>query len=211
MAEDQKPQKWWFTIPGILTALAGIITAVTGFVIALNQVGVFSTAQKPVSSSQRSANNPPNVHPGNIGTSVVGGGATSPSPMPNLENQYPRSLVSGTEANFPGVSYKILKAELSRYNVEKLSITFTVRMTNTSKYPDNFWSDSFRLLVEGVPRSPVSDLNELVRGQSAEEGKIVFIVPEGTASVALRILHGNDSTEIPISLLSGEMASEPKK
>jgi hypothetical protein len=40
VAENQK-QRWWQTLPGVLTAVAGIITAVTGLIVALNQVGVF--------------------------------------------------------------------------------------------------------------------------------------------------------------------------
>jgi flagellar motor component MotA len=36
MAEEQKPQRWWQTVPGILTATAGIITAVTGLIVALH-------------------------------------------------------------------------------------------------------------------------------------------------------------------------------
>ncbi|SEN97535.1 hypothetical protein [Paenibacillus sp. OV219] len=49
--EPPKPQSWWQTLPGILTAMAGIITAVTGLTIALTQAGVFSIGEKHVSSS----------------------------------------------------------------------------------------------------------------------------------------------------------------
>jgi hypothetical protein len=39
MAEEPKPQSWWQTLPGILTAMAGIITAIAGLVVALHQAG----------------------------------------------------------------------------------------------------------------------------------------------------------------------------
>lgn len=39
--EPSKPQSWWQTLPGVLTALATIITAITGLIVALIQAGVF--------------------------------------------------------------------------------------------------------------------------------------------------------------------------
>jgi hypothetical protein len=46
MAEEAKPQSWWGTLPGILTATAGIITAVAGLVGAMYQAGFFLDAKK---------------------------------------------------------------------------------------------------------------------------------------------------------------------
>ncbi|HEV2664793.1 MAG TPA: hypothetical protein VG324_07775, partial [Blastocatellia bacterium] len=49
--ESPKPQSWWQTLPGILTAVAGIITAATGLIVALTQAGVFQGKEKTVSST----------------------------------------------------------------------------------------------------------------------------------------------------------------
>lgn len=46
--EPPKPQSWWQTLPGILTAVAGIITAVTALIVALTQAGIFSRSEKPL-------------------------------------------------------------------------------------------------------------------------------------------------------------------
>lgn len=35
MPEDPKPQSWWHTLPGVLTALAAVLTATTGLIVAL--------------------------------------------------------------------------------------------------------------------------------------------------------------------------------
>jgi len=48
--EPSKPQSWWQTLPGILTAVAAIITAATGLIVALNQAGVFSQKSNTVST-----------------------------------------------------------------------------------------------------------------------------------------------------------------
>ena len=45
--DERKPQSWWTTLPGILTAAAGIMTALTGLVVMLNQVGAFPRALQP--------------------------------------------------------------------------------------------------------------------------------------------------------------------
>ncbi len=47
-AEEKKPQAWWQTLPGILTATATFITAVTGLLVVLYQSGVFE--EKPQSN-----------------------------------------------------------------------------------------------------------------------------------------------------------------
>jgi hypothetical protein len=51
----------------------------------------------------------------------------------------------------------------------------------------NFWSDQFRLLVDGVPRAPDSDLSVVVEGGSARDGEVIFEVPTTARSMALRI------------------------
>lgn len=35
MSEEPKPQNWWHTLPGVLTAVAAVLTAITGLIVAL--------------------------------------------------------------------------------------------------------------------------------------------------------------------------------
>lgn len=191
MAEQQKPQSWWRTIPGVLTAIAGIITAITGLIVALNQTGMFSHI--PVSDA-----------PHRIEASSASSGSAASnhsSPTSNSNHQYPRAWDVGTEVRLSDAKYKILKAQLDRYNVENLSFTLSVRMTNIGRYPANFWDASFRLLIDEVPKAPISQLNKLVNGESAEEGDVLFVIPANTKSVVLRIHQGDESTDIPMSLV----------
>jgi hypothetical protein len=46
MAEQPKPQSWWQTLPGIITATAAFITAITGLVVALQQAGFFQDVRE---------------------------------------------------------------------------------------------------------------------------------------------------------------------
>jgi hypothetical protein len=75
-----------------------------------------------------------------------------------------------------------------------------IRLTNNDAYPTNFWNRTFRLFDNGVPRSPISDLNESVEGHSAREGIVEFIVPTAVPEVQLQLLAGNETAEIPIAL-----------
>jgi len=56
MAEEQKPQKWWQTLPGVLTAIAGLLTATTGLIAILHQTGFFDASGTP---TQAPATNSP--------------------------------------------------------------------------------------------------------------------------------------------------------
>ena len=96
--------------------------------------------------------------------------------------------------------YKILATQLDPYHAEQRTLRFTVRMTNDSGYPDNFWDDSFRLLVDGVARAPKSGLNKLVDGHSAEEGDVTFVIPAETQSAVLRVRNSSESTDVPVDL-----------
>lgn len=66
-----------------------------------------------------------------------------------------------------------------------------------------FGDASFRLLIDGVPRAPDSVLNELVPGGSAKDGDITFEVPDGTQTLALRIVHHdgyNVTADVPLTI-----------
>jgi hypothetical protein len=106
------------------------------------------------------------------------------------------------------IVYKILSARLEPYNAEKDALRFTVRCTNNSPYSMNFWDSSFRLLVDGVPRAPISALNEVVEARSAEEDDIVFEVPTGENKVVLQISaptpSGSETTEIAFDLTAAK-------
>jgi hypothetical protein len=209
MAEEQKPQRWWQTFPGILTATAGIITAVAGLVVALHQAGVLDRGTQPAPQAQNTTRTPleatkPPIVPGTVPS------ATTPSSR-GQASLYPLTLAAEAEVRLGSVTYKILAAQLDRYDMEKLTLRFAVRMTNNGPYDANFWDNSFRLLVDGVPRAPISRLNKIVYHHSAEEGDVVFVIPAATQSTVLRIRKGDESTEIPIDLLAKPELAEQKK
>jgi hypothetical protein len=209
MPDGERSQRWWQTLPGALTATAAVITAVTGLIVAVHQTGLFDVltgrrAQPPGSTSGPAETIKPSPAPAPVSSPAA------PAPV-DQHPQPPRILASGSEARLGSFRYKILAAQLEQHNAEQLGLRFTVRMTNNGRYPANFWDDTFRLLVDGVPTAPRSGLNKLVQGQSAEEGEVEFVVPAAAKSVVLRLRNGDDTTEIPIDLSAKSPSTEQKK
>jgi hypothetical protein len=195
-SEEPKLQSWWQTVPGFLTAVAALITALTGLAVAVYQIRD-SQVSATSGSEQVSPEKPV--------------AAASQTPSGDGGTQQSVALPTGTEVKLAqgDIVYKILSARLEPYNAEKNALRFTIRCTSNSPYPVNFWDRSFRLLVDGVPRAPISGLNEIVEGQSAKEGDIVFEVPTGEDKVVLQISaptpSGTDeTTEIPFDLTAAK-------
>jgi hypothetical protein len=196
-SERPKVLSWLQTVPGLLTAVAALITAVTGLTVAVYQIRD-SQISAPSGSEQPSPEKPD--------------AAASQTPSGDGGTQQPVALPAGMEVKLAqgDIVYEIRSARLEPYNAEKDALRFTIRCTSNSPYPVNFWDRSFRLLVDNVPRAPVSGLNEIVEGQSAKEGDIVFEVPTGENKVVLQISaptpSGSDeTTEIPFDLAAAKL------
>ena len=211
MAEEprEKAQSWWATLPGILTAVAGLVTAVTALVAALHQVGLIGGGAGPSSRAQTTASSAQSAAGPEVRVPSAPGRAAAPSP--GTDANLPRQLAAGTEVQLASAGYKLMAVRLARHNTEELALTFTIRMTNNERYPANFWDASFRLLVDGVPRAPTSNLNKLVEGQSAGEGDVVFVIPATAGTVALRVIAGEAATEIPVDLSGNSRDAGQKK
>jgi hypothetical protein len=174
----------------VLTALAAVITAATGLVVALRP-----------SDAPRRATEPPAVTATNSPAEAVAPPSTTPTPVPAAASgDIP--LPSGRDVRLArgDVAIRMLSARLEPFSPEKRALVLSLRHTNNSRYPQNFWTASYRLVVDGVPRAPTNSLNQVVEGESAQEGEVIFEVPVQAKQVVLRISAGDDRTEIPLDL-----------
>jgi hypothetical protein len=105
-------------------------------------------------------------------------------------------------------TFTVLKAEISPRTTEKAGLHVRLRMTNHDRYDANFWDRSFRLIVDGVPVAPEGGLNALVPGRSAKEGDVLFVFPRGPSGATLKIMHGDESTEVPVALTAPRSPAE---
>jgi hypothetical protein len=118
--------------------------------------------------------------------------------------KFPIALPANQEArlktSFYDYLYKVIATDLDRQNSSTLRLRFKIRLTNNSSGGVSFWSDTFRLLIDGVPRAPTSFLNDVVGPHSAKDGVVEFALPDTVTQVALQLRQGEEVAEIPYVL-----------
>jgi len=188
---SEKPEatpSWWLSLPGVLTGLAAIITAVTGLIVAFNHTSSRSEDVKPAPVSESVGarpGSPAEAHP----PGPAGGAQRVALPAVN------RVRLAGGAAVIT-----ILSAEIEPIDLERRSLKFGVRYTNGGRYPSNFWSSSYRLIVADVPRAPTNLLDEVVPADSSKDGEVIFEVPASTKDVVLQISSGEERSRLPFKL-----------
>jgi hypothetical protein len=209
-----RSRRWWKTISGLVTATAGIITAVAGLLVTLHQIGLLSNKEKPAfvsSSSDKDTTKRLAV----TAPSATSTKTTEPSKakLPSdatktLANdrvtRYSVTFPFGTEVTLKNNrgegTYKILAAQVDSRNAGRFTLKFYIRLTNKGPLDLGFWSDSFRLLIDGVPRAPTSWLNDGVDARSAKESDVIFEMPDTAESLVLSVTSGPETANIPIIL-----------
>jgi hypothetical protein len=124
------------------------------------------------------------------------GPASKAAPASEVAGGAPQLRPALTELTVGGVQFTLLAVQTQPRNPESYDLRITVRFHNRGPYPANFWNANFRLIVDGIPRAPVGDLNKVVEGRSALEGDVEFHVPANAAALALQIKVGEETTEI---------------
>ena len=182
---------WWQTLPGILTGIAAIITAATGLYLAFSRtaprIEPTTTPSAPVARGV-SASSTGDAHPPDAGHA-----ATAPQKieLPALN----RVKLAGGDAVFT-----ILSAQIEPLDLERRSLTFRIRYLNAGHYDANFWSRSFRLIVDELPQAPTRLLNEVVQPNSVKEGDVMFELPVSAKDAVLEISAGDEKSRVPIKL-----------
>jgi hypothetical protein len=183
--------RWWQTMPGILTGVAAIITAITGLIVAFNRTGGKTEDVRPPASVERAKDSPRETRKEREASARGDAGRAQEVALPAVR----RIKLAGGDAVIT-----ILSVEVEPIDLQRRSLTFKLRFLNGRRFPSNFWSSSFRLIVDDVPRAPTNSLNEVVNSNSAKEGDVVFDVPARVKDVVLQISAGDDSSRIPFTL-----------
>ena len=182
MSDEEKRQSWWHTVPGILTGVTAIISAVAGLIVAINQTGWLSRpGPPPTQRDQSSIAVPLGAGEGASAATVV---------LPQLRQYQLGDFV-----------FTVLGASLSSRNTESGTLSIKVRLLNNKSYPTNFWNAQFRLVIDDVPQAPSGSLNEVVDGNAAKEGEVMFVVPRTTSTAKLRIQAADEKTDIPLGFV----------
>jgi hypothetical protein len=189
MNDSEKSKgSWWQTIPGILTAITGILTATAGLLVALHQVGILGNKEKPGIQSPSTYND------------TARSSETTLSPATPITVTFPAGTEVTLHSNRGEGTYKVLAAQVEARGTGELSLKLSIRLTNKGPADLGFWSDSFRLVIDGVPRAPTSWLNDLVDARSAKESDVMFDLSDTAERVLLRVSEGKETAEIPMIL-----------
>lgn len=198
--EGIRARTWWQTLPGMLTAAATLITAVTGLIVGLNQAGVLHGEGRPVPPGRSGESG---TSPAVSSASTGSGSTTTPAPpvASGVPLRYAVTFPAGAEATAGAGAYRILQARVAPRSSDKLTLTFTVRVTGV-RYPGlNFFGNDFRLLVDNVPREPEDAPNLLVGLQSSKDGDVVFVVDPAARHLVLQVGEvGHETSTIPLAL-----------
>jgi len=197
--DASKATSWWQTLPGIITAVTATLTALTGLIVAVNQTGWFGPRTPPAVTTSSAP--PPSAPPGPIASAPSAQAPPrSTSPLPSPGSTAAVGLPALRDYRLGDVTFTVRQAEVAPRTSEKDTLQVRLRLSNHQRTDANFWDSSFRLIVDGVPVAPVGGLNEVVPGQAAKDGDVLFVIPHGTTGATLTITHANDSTEIPLQL-----------
>jgi hypothetical protein len=180
---------WWTTLPGLLTGAAALITAVGGL-FALFVGGEEKASPTPAPSVvQAGTANPPVAAP--APTPAQPGPATSAPPRV--------ALAGPAEVSFDKYrpsTYSILGIETQPRTPTHYGLRLKVRLLTRTSMDMNFWDSAFRLVIDGVPSAPDSNLNLLVPGNAALDGEVIFQVPYAARALMLRVIHHDSLGEV---------------
>jgi hypothetical protein len=123
-----------------------------------------------------------------------------PAPAPPGNRTKSVGLPELREYVLGSATYTLIEAELAPRTNELDTLRIRIRVLNQGSYGLNFWSNSFRLIVDGLPQAPTNSLNEVVESVEAKEGEVKFTVPHGIALAELMIRSGGARTNISLNL-----------
>jgi hypothetical protein len=116
---------------------------------------------------------------------------------------YRVSFPAGNRATIGDAVYRFRSVHVERRNPGELELRLTVEMTNNGNYDANFWDRTFRLVVGGRSRAPISGLDDLAPGHSSVDGTVVFAVPDSARSMTLVV------GDVPSSAVKVPVALQP--
>src|SRR5262245_48895889 len=131
MSEENKSDRWWNTLPGLITTITAAVTAIAGLIVAINQTGWLTSHTTPTTA--------PSSAPAAQSTSTPSAapvqGATPSSPLPSSSATLPVELPVMRDYKLGDGTFTLLKAELTPETAEKDALKMRLRMVNGGRYP----------------------------------------------------------------------------
>jgi len=139
---------------------------------------------------------PSNIRP--VQGTLAVGGPSGATPISHFDMALRMGQEARLKDHVTSCIFKVLSARMERSRPDLFTLQMIVRVTNEGSFTTNFGDGNFRLLVDGIPRAPTSNLNDLVDSHSAKEGTIVFAVPVDATRLVLQVLMGEEMATFPL-------------
>jgi hypothetical protein len=113
----------------------------------------------------------------------------------------PLALPAGMQASVEWVAFQVLGVEVERDSIDRAAVVVTVRCTVDAGRPGtNFWSDSLRLVADGIPLAPENSVNEVVAGGASKDARFIFSLRDMPQSLELQFRDHGSSARVPLPL-----------
>jgi hypothetical protein len=165
----------------MLTAATGLISAVTGLVIAVQQL-------RP---SHAATTATPVTQPRTESTVRTDSGRKTRAPVRAARVRV--GFPEGRHVTINDLGYDVVSTQVSTKNPGQIELALQVRMTNSGRYPANFWNQTFRLRIGPDTKPPTSFLDDLVAAGTTKSGEVDFTLPRSTQSGTLLV--GDDPAQ----------------
>lgn len=204
MGAEEKPKPWWQTVPALLGAVAAILTAIAGLLAAIHQTGWFGGGSTPPAVAQETSV-PASVTQAQAPAASSSPEAPSARRPPGDASLVGERLVIGVPEAFDlGIDgmqarYQVIDARLSQPVGGQPAVKVKVRMWNRARHAMNFSSSGFRLVVDGLPRAPATQLNRIVHADEAGEAELEFILDTLPGALAFRVNHYDMRRDVPLT------------
>ncbi len=128
-------------------------------------------------------------------------GRAKPVRLVDVVKAFPAALPAGQRVALGPVGYQIVAVNIERETVEKASLTVTVRCSvPLGGVAVNFWSDTLRLWLDGLPHAPVNFVNEAVSAGDSKEARFVFELSAMPSSMELSVRNSSESSKFALPL-----------
>jgi hypothetical protein len=187
VAEELAAQRWWQTVPGILTAIAATVTAVTGLILALQQTGVIGGNATSATGAQQNSTTP--SAPREPADATPG-----PGPAQAVATRQAIQMPDGRSVTMHLVGakyqYTIVSAERQAQPPGKQLLHFRIRVWTDSSSGLLFWNDSFRVSVGELRFAPTTFVSRAVPRDTTDEDDVEFEIDDSVKEATLVISVG---------------------
>lgn len=107
---------------------------------------------------------------------------------------------AGAEATLPReqMTLTVLSGRLERLNAASRMLSLRIRFSNQGSNFDRTYYTDLRLVVNGVSLAPTTAPLDQIEASSAREFDYVFEVPATAARAVLRVIRGDETSDIPL-------------